>query len=99
VKRNPAAFIVLMVFAAVVGISLGFVLYFMQSGSSSFGKDPMATSVLVCALVFLIVACAFTIYYIIAKYCMEMKSRLISFSHQKKFIKAKNRKQVIPLRE
>lgn len=99
VKTNTAAFIVLVVFAAVIGASLGLVIYFMQSGSSSFGKDVMATSVLACALVFLFVTCGFTFFYLITKYCMEVKSNLISFSHHKTGVRrSKNRKQVIPRR-
>jgi hypothetical protein len=86
-----------MVFAAVIGTSLGFVIYFMQNKGSSFGQDAFATSVLLCAFTFLLVACGFTCYYLIIKYCMEAKNRLISFTHRKT-TKNKNRKQVIPSR-
>lgn len=96
-KNHLLAFIVLISFALVIGASIALVIYFMQNGGGSFGKDPIATSVLLCALAFLVVACGFTIYHITIKYCLEVKNKLTSFTHRKK-TKAKNRKQVIPYR-
>jgi uncharacterized BrkB/YihY/UPF0761 family membrane protein len=98
ISRNPTVFIVLLLFIAVIGSCLAFVIYFMQDKGSTFGQDALATSVLICALVFLMVAIFFALYYIIIRYCVEAKSRLTAFSHRKPTNKTKGRKVVYPYR-
>ena len=90
ITRNFTAFLVILVFAAVICTSLGFVIYFMQNKSSTFGHDAMATSVLMCGLAFLLVACGFTFYYLINKYCMESRSKMKNFSQRKNNNRSKN---------
>jgi hypothetical protein len=87
----------LILLETIISCSLAFIIYYMLNLSSSFGTDIIATSVLVCGIIFLVTAFIFFLYYLVCKYCLEVKNKLISFGLRKHIPKYKNRKQVIPV--
>lgn len=81
IKTQPIYFALLLVFLVIITTSLSFIIYYMQNRNmSSFGVDIMATSVLVCALIFLIASAFFTVYYLVNRFFMEDRNKLESFT-------------------
>jgi hypothetical protein len=76
IKNNHILFIILLIFETIVIGSLVFIIFFMINSSDSFGKDVISTIIVVCALGFLITAIILTLYYLITRYFIAVKSKL-----------------------